>query len=122
VNLAIDKNAPELVREIARKHWEAINDAAATGGDIAAAYRPQEEFLDKYIPSLPHDVAKIVSDAYTQESVAHLAQFARIAEEQTNKIKAAAITAKRIKTNTIVFAVVMVVLLLLKIASMMGAV
>lgn len=122
VNLAIDRNDPELVREIARNHWQAINHAAATGGDLAAAYRPQEEFLDKYIPSLPPDVAKMVSDAYTRESVVHLAQFARITEGQTNKIKDAAITAKRTKTNTIVFAVVMVVLLFLKIASMMGAV
>ncbi|WP_394001990.1 hypothetical protein ACF3M1_15035 [Luteimonas sp. WGS1318] len=118
----MDRNDPELVREIARKHWEAINHAAATGGDLAAAYRPQEEFLDRYIPSLPPDIAKNVSDAYTQESVAHLAQFARITEKQTKKIKDAALTAKRIKTNIILFSAVMVVLLLLKIASMMGAV
>ncbi|WP_355606756.1 hypothetical protein RZV17_01785 [Xanthomonas cannabis] len=122
MNMVIDPNDPELVREIARKHWAAINHAAAAGGDLAAAYRPQEEFLDKYIPSLPPDVAKIVSDAYTQESVAELAQFARITEGKANKIKRAAITAKRVKTNAILFAVVIVVLLLLKIASTKGAI
>ena len=114
----IDASDPEMIREIARKHWEAINTALTSGGDVDRAFQPQKDFLEKYIPSLPPELAKLVAAAYSAESTKHAAEAKRISEHQLDKARHRAVVSSRIKRNTIVFSAVMVLLLVAKVISM----
>jgi hypothetical protein len=113
-----DRNDPEFVREIARKHWKAIKLAAQTGGDLAAASRPQYDYLTGYIPSLPPEVAKVVSDAYAQESVVHAEQVKRITQRQVEQARNKVAFHERARQHTIVFAVIAVLAVIAKIVAM----
>lgn len=83
----VDTGDRELIREAARKHWQAINDAAAAKGDLNAAAGAQARFFD-FIDSLPKEEARRVMEVYSEASVPHAAEMARIAERQTDEIKA----------------------------------
>lgn len=117
----IDANDPEIIREIARKHWDAINTALASGGDIALASEPQMKFLESYIPSLPPETSKFVFEVYSAESVKHAELAKRISSRQLSKVKDHVVLVSRIKRNTIIFATISVLLLIWKIVTMISA-
>lgn len=114
----IDINDPDMIREIARKHWEAINLAIATDGNLEIASRPQMEFLEHYLPSLPADTAKAVLDIYSNESLKHAAEAKRISAIQLEKAKQKAALAARVKRNALLISGLMVLLLIGKLIAM----
>jgi len=115
--MQVDPNDPELIRELAKKHWDLINTALATDGDFTKASQPQIDFLDKYIPSLPPDVAKKVFEIYSEESAKHAAQMERIGDNKLAAAKRQATLIKRQSTNILVISVIILLLAALRFAS-----
>lgn len=76
---------PDLAREAARKHWDAITFAIASGGDVAAAQRRQQAFLDQAEHRLSKEALARLQEAYAQESVPHAARMAAVARRQTHE-------------------------------------
>jgi len=109
---SFDPNDPGMVRALARKHWEALNVAVATKGNIHPATQLQMKFFDEYLPSLPPDLAKRVLEIYSEESAKYVT-IAKAIEEQ----KMAAARHKKAASNragdglTIGIAILVIVLL-----------
>lgn len=95
----MDINDPELVRELARRHWNDINHAVASEGDLASAGDAQRRFLDEYVPTLAPDTAKAVTEVYAQESVAHAAELSRITRMKAAQAERQAEIKKRMARN-----------------------
>lgn len=76
---ALDLHDDEIVRELARGHWQAINHAAASNGDVDAAHEAQSRFLDEHLPRLDAALALHVRDVYIDASVEPSRELARIA-------------------------------------------
>jgi hypothetical protein len=115
--MQVDPNDPELIRELAKKHWDLINTALATDGDFTIASQPQIDFLDKYIPSLPPDLAKKVFEIYSEESAKHAAQMERIGDNKLEQAKRQAALIKRQSTKVLVISVVILLFAVFKFAS-----
>lgn len=76
---ALDLRDDEIVRELARSHWQAINHAVASNGDADAAHAAQFRFLDQHLAQLDPVLAKHVRDVYVGASVEPSRELARIA-------------------------------------------
>ncbi len=115
--MQVDPNDPELIRELAKKHWDMINTAFAANGDLTKASRPQFDFLDKYIPSLPPDVAKNVLEIYSEESAKHAAQMERIGDNKLAATKRQATLMQRQRTSILVITAIILLLVALRFGS-----
>lgn len=81
----IDTNDDEVIREVARSHWQAINDTAASHGDIAPMLAAQARFLESHAASLPAEQAAHVHRIYEEASIPHAAELSRIADAQSTQ-------------------------------------
>jgi hypothetical protein len=84
---SLDLRDPEIVRELARRHWQEINHALACDGDPSVAADAQRQFLDEFVATLAPELRTRVSDAYMQESEHHLREFARLSALQRDRVQ-----------------------------------
>ncbi|MDI9239637.1 hypothetical protein QLQ15_12055 [Lysobacter sp. LF1] len=84
---AIDVHDPEMVRELARRHWQELNHALASNGDPSQADLAQRAFLDAFVPTLAPELRAKVHDAYMQESEEHLKEFARLSALRRDRVR-----------------------------------
>ncbi len=98
---------PELVRETARKHWDAINFALASGGDMEAAIRHQQRFLDAAQKELSAEAWTELLEAYSGESEVHARRMAAIGSRQAEEREVQRLRRKREKRLLLGFLVLM---------------
>lgn len=95
---AIDPRDPELIREFARKHWEAINFALASGDGQEAAQQRQEQFLAD-LKRQPGPETDRALEVYSEESARHARASAGIAELQRERAEEQALLRLRAARN-----------------------
>ena len=95
----LDPGDPELVRELARKHWDAINFAIAANGDVADAHARQSAFLDNLDERLGSQDAERVREIYSQESVAHARTMAAVSARRGARLLEQAALRSRVHRN-----------------------
>lgn len=96
---ALDPGDPELVRELARKHWDAINFAIASNGDVAGVHARQSAFLDGLDERLDGEDAARVRAIYSQESVAHARTMASVSARRDALLLEQATLRSRVHRN-----------------------
>lgn len=74
----IDLNDDEMVREIARTHWQAINDATASRGDVTSVLAAQAKFLGPHLKELPPQQAEHIRHIYHEAGAPHAREHSRI--------------------------------------------
>lgn len=103
---ALETGDPELIREVARKHWEALNFAIASNGDRRAAHALQEIFLNK-LDKLPDEtLADAMREAYIQESALQVQTATRLMNRQSEITAEQAATRKRVSRNLMLLAAI----------------
>lgn len=80
-----EREDTELAREFARKHWDAINFAIASGAGLASAERRQSLYLDRLLARLPDPASQRMLYAYREESVSHARTAAGIVSRQNER-------------------------------------
>lgn len=101
----------ELVREVAQKHWDAINFALASGGDVAAAQLRQQRFLDDAERELPAGSMAQLREVYATESATHAARMAGIARRQVEVREQQEFLRARARTNAVIIGAIVAALL-----------
>lgn len=108
----LDLHDPEIVREVARRHWQEINHALASDSDVTHAHDAQRQFLDTYVPTLEPALAARVSDLYMQESAIHLKEFARLSGKKRDRVVEHAQRTLRMARSTLILTVASIALAL----------
>lgn len=110
---ALDLHDDEIVRELARSHWRAINHAAASNGDVDAAHEAQCRFLDQHLPRLDAALASHVRDVYVNASVEPSRELARIAALKNEQALHLLERRKRFLRNSVILAIASIALAIL---------
>lgn len=110
---ALDLHDDDIVRELARTHWQAINHAAASSGDVDAALQAQHRFLDTHVPCLDPALAAHVREVYADASVAPARELARIASLKKEQAVDMLHRRKRFLQNSLILSIVSILLAIL---------
>lgn len=110
LNLADD----DVVRELARGHWQAINGALATNADVAPAHEAQKAFLDEFLPRLPTAEAERIRAVYSEDSGQQLKEMARIAKRKNEELASLLTRRQRYMRRYVVITLIACVLVLLR--------
>jgi len=102
----LDLDDPQIVRELARRHWEEINHGLASNRDAAGAGAAQREFLDGFVPTLEPARAARVKELYVEESALHLKEFARLSGIQRDRALERAERVRRYNRNALILSLV----------------
>lgn len=112
----LDLSDPQIVRELARRHWEEINHGLASNRDAAKAEAGQRQFLDGFVPTLEPALAARVNELYMEETALHLKGFARLSAIQRDRALERAERLRRYNRNALILGIGLTALLIVSLA------
>lgn len=110
----LDLQDDEIVRELARGHWQAMQHAVASGADVTVAQTAQRRFLDEHLAKLEPAVAAHAREVYTAASVAPSREMARVSALQLDKTAAMLKRRKRVRRNYVFIVLLLFVSIIVK--------